>query len=104
MEIVKRILRFIGDINEYTGRITSCLILVLAGVLCWEVLVRGVFNAPTIWAHESTGFFFGAYFMVGGAYALRHNAHVNVDIFYRRFKPRTRAIIDLVTSVLFLSS
>jgi TRAP-type mannitol/chloroaromatic compound transport system permease small subunit len=40
--------------------------------------------------------------MLASAYTLRSDAHVRVDVFYRRFTPRTRAIIDLLGSLLFL--
>ena len=34
-------------------------------------------------------------FMVGAGYALRRDAHVRVDIFYRKWSPRTRALIEI---------
>ena len=40
-------------------------------------------------------------FFGGAAYAFLTRAHVNVDILYRRFSPRTKSIVDLFTSVLF---
>ena len=85
MQILKRILRFIDNMNDNAGKFVSFSTIILVGILCWEVLLRYAFNSPTVWVHESAQYFFGANFMIGGAYALRHNAMVNVNILYERF-------------------
>ena len=101
MPLLNRILRFIDDMNDNAGKFVSFSVLILVGILCWEVFLRYFFNSPTIWVHESTQYFFGAHFMIGGAYALRHKAMVNVNILYERFSLRVRAIIDIITSTIF---
>jgi len=75
--------------------------LFMTAVLFLEVMLRYVFSSPTIWAHELTVHFFGAYSVLAGAYVLLHNEHIRVDIIYDRFSPRGRAIIDSVTYLLF---
>lgn len=85
-------------ISEYSAKMLVWLILALIFVFCWEVLLRGMFNAPTIWAHEGSQYIFGVYFALGGAYALKAKSMVNVDIFVNKLSPRTRAIIDVVTA------
>ncbi len=98
-KILQRCFHVVDSISENTGKILSWLILPLVGIFCWEVLLRGVFNAPTIWAHESTQYFFGVYFMLGGAYAMKLGSMVNVDIVVKGMKPRARAILDGVTGL-----
>ena len=83
------------------GKIVCLMILPMVFILIWEVLMRYGFDAPTFWAHETSQYFFGAHFILGGAYALRWGTHVNVEIFYSRFSPRVSAIVDLFTWVLF---
>jgi len=77
------------------------LILVMVSTLTYEVLMRYAFNAPTIWSHEFNTMVFGGYYILGGAFALYYGAHVNMDLLHRRLPLRTRAIIDLFTSILF---
>jgi TRAP-type mannitol/chloroaromatic compound transport system permease small subunit len=98
---MKRFLHTIDRINEKTGKAISYLILFLVGVILYEILVRYLFNSPTIWAHETSQMIYGAYVILLGGYVLQRGGHVNVDILYHRFKPRTRAIIDLFTWLLF---
>ena len=45
---------------------------------------------------------FGLMVLLGGAYALRANRHVRVDMVYERLKPRTRSLIDLLGDLVFL--
>lgn len=77
------------------------MILAMMLVLVWEVLMRYGFNAPTCWAHETSQYFFGAHFIIGGAYALRWGSHVSVDVLYGRLSPRAAALLDLFTWLLF---
>ena len=69
--------------------------------MVYEVVARYGFNAPTVWAYELTIFLFGACMIIGGAYAHRYGAHVNVDIVYGRLSPRGKAILDLLTAAIF---
>ena len=44
----------------------------------------------------------GCLFLLGATYALKHDAHVRVDIFYRHFSPRTRAWINALGGIVLL--
>lgn len=100
---MKKFLKFIDRMNELIGKAISYLILVLVGVIVYEIVARYFFNSPTIWAHEISQMVYGAYVILLGGYLQQRNGHVNVDILYLRFKPRTRAIIDLFTWLLFFA-
>jgi len=98
---MKKFLKAIDRINEQTGKSVSYLIIFLVGVILYEIVVRYLFNSPTIWAHETSQMIYGAYVILLGGYVLQRGGHVNVELLYLRFKPRTRAIIDLFTWLLF---
>ena len=89
-------------INEWIGRVAAFLILVIIAVTLFEVVMRYVFDAPTVWAMETSGLLQMNYVMLGGGYTLLHKGHVRVDVVYARFSPRGQAIADLtITTVLF---
>ncbi len=94
---MKRALAFIDRLSELSGKGLSALIFAMIGILLIEVVLRYVFNRPTIWAHETTQQVFGAYAVLAGAYTLLHAQHAKVDIIYAAFSPRGRAIADCVT-------
>jgi len=92
---------FIDDIIHRIGFVFSFLLLPLMFITTIEVIARYVFNSPTIWAWDINLQIFTALVAVGGSYGLRHDMHVKVDIVVANLSPRRRALIDLITSVLF---
>jgi len=51
---------------------------------------------------ESVLYLHSLLFMLASAYTLRHDAHVRVDVFYRNFSPRTKAVVNLLGSLFLL--
>lgn len=101
MRRVRAFITFIDNLNDWVGKIFGFLIYPIVFILVYEVVMRYAFDSPTIWAHETSCFLFGAHFILGGAYALRWGAFVNIEVLYERFPLRTRAIVDLFTWILF---
>ena len=98
---MKRVLKTIDRISDWTGKISSFLILVITGVILFEIIARFIFGKPTIWAFEISMTLYGVYVALLGAYVLVTGAHVNVDILYARFSPRTKAGVNLFTWLIF---
>lgn len=101
--MARSLLKIIDSISEWAGKCTSFLILPGIAVLAWEVISRYVLNQPTMWAHGTSQRLFAIYYVLGGAYVLRYRDHVNVDLIYSRFPLRTKAILDLITSLAFFA-
>jgi TRAP-type mannitol/chloroaromatic compound transport system permease small subunit len=76
--------------------------LALLGIVLYEILMRYIFNLSQLWAFETSLFVFGTLFALGGAYTLLHQGHVKMDILYVRWPPKARAIMDIITFLLFL--
>ena len=89
------------NINHWAGQITLYLVFLLPAVMLYEVVLRYIFNSPTIWVFETSNFIFGGIILLGGGYLLLHRGHVSVDILYNRLSVRARAILDLCTSPFF---
>jgi TRAP-type mannitol/chloroaromatic compound transport system permease small subunit len=98
---LRTFIHIIDVINEQAGHIISYLLLPLIGVVVAEVVLRSVFNRPTIWSFEISTFIWGSIAVLAGGYVLFQGRHVKVDVLYNRFSLRTRAILDLVTSFFF---
>lgn len=101
MAFLRAVLLRINTLNAGVGRLFRYMILPLILVVCWEVFMRYAIGRPTAWAQELSGMIFAAYFLMGGAYTLQHNAHVNVDVLHSRLSPKGRAIVDLITWSMF---
>ena len=90
-----RILHFIDSLSAWVGKAFAWCIVILTFSTCYEVFVRYVLNAPTVWAFDMSVQMYGALFMMTGAYALSQDAHVRGDVIYRLLPIRTQAAIDL---------
>ena len=101
MQATIAVLRGITRLNDVIGRWVSLLILVIFVLLIAEIGFRYVVGAPMVWTGELTQMVFGVYAVLSGGYILAHGGHVNVDLIYSRFSARTKAILDLFTSVRF---
>lgn len=101
MRILLAAMRFVDAFNDRLGRILSYAVLLMFLLVLSEVIRRYVFNAPTVWGQELTQLTFGVYVILSGGHIMRWGGHVNVDILYTKFKLRTRALVDICTSVLF---
>lgn len=98
---MKSVLKIIDSLSDWTGKISSFLILVITGIILFEVVARFVFGTPTIWAYEISLALYGIYVALIGAYTLVHGVHVNVDILYAGFSQRTRAGVNVFTWLIF---
>lgn len=101
MPVLTAAIKFICAVNRWVGEILSYFLFVIFILLFSEVLLRYLFNAPTVWTNELSQMLFGSYVILSGGYILLGGGHVNVDILYSRFSRRTRAGLDVITSVLF---
>ena len=101
--MLEKISSMIDAFSRKEGEWSALLILPLTSVVIYEVIMRYVFDAPTIWGFELTTFLYGVHFMLGLAYTDVTDGHVKVDIFTARAKLRTQAVLVILANlVIFL--
>lgn len=69
---------------------------VIVPVMMYEVVVRYIFDAPTVWGMELAVLLFGPYFLLGGPYLLHLRGHVALDLLHRRLSPAWQRRLDLL--------
>ncbi|WP_428776293.1 TRAP transporter small permease subunit [Vibrio sp.] len=67
----------------------------LIGVIILQVILRKVFSNGQITLEELQWHLYASAVMFGTAYAQVANLHVRVDLFYHKFSPRKKAMVDL---------
>ena len=124
MSIALRITRVIDEISRWVGLAAVWLVLFSALVSAFNAIFRysvgamialerniggGVFGGMVwIYTHysnvlsESVWYMFGGMVMLGGAWTLKMNEHVRVDLVYGAVSERTRTWIDLLGGLFFL--
>jgi len=94
--------RALEGVSELVGRLVSWLSLFMVLVTFAVVVLRYLFDLGWIAMQESVTYMHAVLFLAGAAYTLRHQGHVRVDIFYRRFSERGRAWVDLLGGLFLL--
>ena len=89
-------------INVVAGRIVAWLTLVMVLTTFGIVVMRYRFDSGWIWLQESVTWMHAAVFMLTAAYTLAREDHVRVDIFYGRFSPRAKAVVDAAGALFLL--
>lgn len=98
---MQRLLITIDKISTWVGQAFSWLIVVLTGLMTWEIFSRRFFDAPHAWTFDGQIQLYGMLFMAAGAYTLAKSGHVRGDVLYGFFSPRVQAALDLVLYVVF---
>lgn len=91
----------IDRLSTWLGQLFAWAIVLLTGLIVWEVFSRYVLNDPHAWVLDVQIMLYGSLFMMAGAYTLAKNNHVRGDVLYGFFRPRTQATVDLVLYLLF---
>lgn len=96
---MKSLVRTIDSISRASGALAAVLVIALIVLMLYDVMMRYVFNAPTLWGFEVNTFLMGASFILSVGYALSHDAHVRVDLLYSE---RTRPFLHWVDLIGFI--
>ena len=99
---MNRIADAIDSLTGLIGRTVAWLALAIVLLQFVLVLARYLFGVGSIWLNESVMYGHATLFLMAAAWTLQAGGHVRVDVFYAEAGPRTRAVIDLVGSLLLL--
>lgn len=98
---MQSVLLAVDRLSAFVGKLFAWAILVMVGLITYEVFMRYVMRSPTAWAYDMGYMLYGAIFIMSGAYALSTAAHVRGDVIYRLWRPRAQATIDLLLYLVF---
>jgi TRAP-type mannitol/chloroaromatic compound transport system permease small subunit len=99
--MLTRFLMFVDRLNERIGKVISLLMLPMIVLMSFEVFMRYILAAPTMWGTEMVSYLFAGYTLLGGAYTLLYGDHVNINVFYSRQSSRRKAFFDIITAAIF---
>jgi TRAP-type mannitol/chloroaromatic compound transport system permease small subunit len=99
--MIDKFIYAVDQLSKTVGHAFAWCLMVLVFGTSYEVFVRYVLNAPTSWAFDFSYLMYGAMFYMAGAYTLSRGGHVRADMFYRLWKPRTQAAVELFLYIVF---
>ncbi|WP_417804001.1 TRAP transporter small permease subunit [Thalassospira lucentensis] len=99
-EEVPAVAGLLGRAVDKVSSVFALGFLVAMAVLIFEIVMRHVFNSPTLWAHETTTFLSAVGFVFGGLYCASRNRHIRVVIIYDIAGPKLRRALDICISII----
>jgi TRAP-type mannitol/chloroaromatic compound transport system permease small subunit len=97
----------IDRLNELVGSVLIWLLALMVVIGAFNAIARYMsrfigINLSSNAYIELQWYLFSLIFLLGAAWALKHDAHVRVDLLYERIGTRGRAWVDLLGTVVFL--
>ncbi len=102
MQIVSYIGEKIETISELAGKICAVLVVLLAINIFYDVVARYLFSNSSIFMQELEWHIFSIIFLLSTGYALKHDAHVRVDLIYERLSLKKKAVINILGVLIFV--
>lgn len=91
---MEKYIAIMDSFSNKVGLFSMYLIFLMIAVLFYSSVSKTFFS-PSYWTLEISQFLMMAYFVLGGGYSLKENAHVRMDLFYERMSPRNRRRMDV---------
>ena len=92
---------YLDRVSKYAGFLAAILVVLLSLLVAYDAGMRYLFSEGSIALQEIEWHLFDMIFLLGLSYALKHDKHVRVDIFFERYTPDTKATIQTL-GMLFL--
>jgi TRAP-type C4-dicarboxylate transport system permease small subunit len=98
------IAKFMDGMISIAGYVGSALIIVGMLVTSYDVVLRYIFNSPTVWAVPVSGAILLWSTLLLASWVLREDQHVKMDLILERLQPRRKALTNCATSVLGIAA
>jgi len=92
--------RGVDRFSIFIGRVTMMLVISMTLVMLYEVFLRYVFEAPTLWANELTLWIAGFVFLCSGLYAMQQRSHIRIFLIYDLVPRAMQRAFDTAWTVL----
>jgi len=94
--------KYVDYVSIKFGRAAMYLIFLMIGTLLLGTITRNILDIPLSWTVELAQFTITAYYILGGPYSMITHDHVRMDLIYDRYSDKTKAKIDIFTSMFLL--
>ena len=80
--------------------IAIAIIPLMALAITFDVILRYVFNAPTIWVFDVSGYAMLWLAFLSAPWLVRHHGHIRIEFVTMRLGPRARPRLSVLTSLI----
>ncbi len=93
---------YLDRVSKYAGYMAAVLVVFLSLLVAYDAGMRYLFSTGSLILQEVEWHLFDTIFLLGLAYALKHDKHVRVDIFFERYSQDIRAIVQILSMLLLV--
>jgi TRAP-type mannitol/chloroaromatic compound transport system permease small subunit len=90
-------------VSVFIGRVTMLLVVILVAVMSFEVFMRYVVVAPTVWATELSLWIAGFIFLFSGLYAMQQRSHIRIYLLYDMMPRGVQKACDTISATLIVA-
>ncbi len=99
---MRKISYLIDKLTAFFGKIAGVLVVALTLLIVYDAGMRYLFHEGSVALQELEWHLYDLIFLLGLSYTLKHDKHVRVDIFYMRYSPKTKAILNIFSQIFLI--
>ena len=95
-------MNYYNKLVKYSGYLASALFIAIGFIVSYEVIMRYLFNSPTIWVNEVSRFLqiWATYLAL--TYSFHKNDFIRITVVYDRLNENGKKILDFISFVFIL--
>ena len=90
---------WVDRLNWLFSRVSLWLVAAIIGIMAFEVVMRYVFERPTLWANELSLWLAGMVYLFAGLYAMQQRSHIRIFVLYDIAPRWLRKLFDVISTL-----
>ena len=103
LKALRPLATFIEGFIDRLGSLTAWIALAMIALVATNVVLRYTLSLGSVWAQELEWHLLAALILLGMSHALQRGDNVRVDLFYARYSPRVKRVVDVVSALLLIA-
>ena len=92
----------IDKVTHVISYFTAFILVLLVLLIVYDATARYIFSVGSTALQELEWHFYDVIILFSISYALKHNSHVRVDIFYDKFSKKMQTLVDIFAILFFI--
>jgi TRAP-type C4-dicarboxylate transport system permease small subunit len=92
----------IDHISIAISRVAMFLIAFIVAIMFYEVVVRYIFEKPTLWVNEMSLWTAGAVYLLAGLYVMQQRGHIRIFMLYDMVSRNWQRAFDTISTALII--
>ena len=90
---------WVDRISIAISRVTMFIVAFIVAIMFYEVVLRYVFESPTLWVNEMSLWIAGPVYLLAGLYVMQQRSHIRIFMLYDAVPRSWQRIFDLISTL-----